>query len=102
MNQPKKTLLVASFSVLFFFTRTCLAMAAITVISNTDSPRILTQQEVRNLYLGTTRFEHTELIDQSPGLPRAEFYEKFLNKSEIQMKQQWSVLVFSGHRVPQS
>lgn len=74
--------------------------ADISIISNPARSRSYTEQEVRSLYLGTKRFEQVELIDQGPGAAKNEFYDRFLGKTETQMKQQWSVLVFSGNRAP--
>jgi len=75
--------------------------ADVVVIAHPQQKEKLTEQNVRSLYVGSLKMRKIELVEQSEGQQvRAEFYAKFLQKTENQMKQIRSVLVFSGERIP--
>jgi ABC-type phosphate transport system substrate-binding protein len=94
-------------SILLLFTSIILSLSAadayadIIFIANSSKKEVWTEKQVRDLYLGTLKLQQIELVDQAAGqTARNEFYEKFLKKSESQLKQKWSILVFSGEKVP--
>ena len=77
------------------------SFAGISVVANRAQKYIPTEQDIYNLYLGIEKNSRIELLNQDEGqAARAEFFNKFLHHSEIQMKQKWSMLVFSGNRIP--
>lgn len=84
------------------------ASAEVSVIANSaqatnlnEQKVTLTEQSLYNLYLGIEKNSRFELLNQSEGqAARVEFFEKFLRQSEIQLKKKWSMLIFSGNRVP--
>jgi ABC-type phosphate transport system substrate-binding protein len=90
----------------FILMLACAAFAAdtfaeIVVIANPAQTEPLNEKEIRDLYLGTIRRRQFDLFEQSEGqAARAEFYEKFLDRNENQLKQARSIMVFSGNRVP--
>lgn len=78
-----------------------LAFAEISVIVNMAQKDQLNEKEIYNLYLGIEKNSQLELLHQEEGRStRSEFLEKFLHNSEVQMKQKWSTLIFSGNRIP--
>lgn len=77
------------------------ASAEVVVIANGEQNEALTKDSIYNLYMGVEKNNRIELLNQREGqLARTEFFEKFLRQNEAQMKKKWSVLVFSGNRVP--
>lgn len=77
------------------------AKAEVTIIIHPSKKNAWTEKQIRDLYLGLLKMREIELYEQADGQPaRTEFYEKFLNRNENQMKRQRSVSVFSGERVP--
>jgi len=80
---------------------TSLSFAEVTVIMHASKTNEWTEKQIRDLYLGLLKMRQVEIFEQAEGQPsRSEFYEKFLNKTETQLKQQRSMLVFSGERIP--
>lgn len=71
-------------------------------IAHSTKKEAWTEKQVRDLYLGILKLQKVDLLDQAAGQDiRDEFYQNFLKKTESQLKQQWSILIFSGERVPQ-
>jgi ABC-type phosphate transport system substrate-binding protein len=61
----------------------------------------ISKKEIYDLYVGNMRMREVEVVEQADGKQtRSEFYKRFLKKSPAEMKQHWSVLVFSGNRAP--
>jgi hypothetical protein len=70
------------------------------VITASANKEQWTEEQVRNAYDGKLKLR-TVLVEQTEGqIPRAEFHDRFLQKTENQMKQQWSIVIFSGGRAP--
>jgi len=81
------------------------ALADISVILNPKNPVKLTQDEIKNIFMGKVRSfpdgASSKPVDQSEGQAiRNAFYEKVANKSESEMKVYWSNLIFTGYGVP--
>lgn len=77
---------------------------AIIVNVNNDASEI-TAEEVASIFLGKTRRlpDGTKVvpIDQFEGeRPRAEFYQKVVQKSQSQLNSYWSRLIFTGKGQP--
>ena len=71
------------------------------VIAHPSQKGELSKKDVYDLYVGNLRMREVEVLEQAEGKPtRSTFYKRFLKKTPAEMKQQWSVLVFSGNRAP--
>lgn len=91
-------LIVLTFSSLI----TQASYAELSVIVNEKNKNAWTEERIRNAYVGRLK-SNTEVIEQGEGqAARAEFREKFLGKTENQIKRQWSISIFSGGRAPTS
>lgn len=77
-----------------------IAYAEITIITHPATKNQWTEKQVHDLYVGTLRAGQVRVLEQTDSEIRKEFYDKFLQKSEAQMKKIWSVLIFSGQRAP--
>src|SRR5882724_11413452 len=78
------------------------SLAAVAVIAHLSQKNRWTRQDIRNLYAGVMKPRKLELLDQTEGqAARMEFYEKFITDNPNQIKQQRSILVFSGERAPE-
>lgn len=99
MKKPNKIWIFAP--LVFFLSMP--VMADLVVIAHKDLKERPTEKKVYNLYSGIEKNSSIELLNQGEGqAARSEFFEKFLKHSEIEMKQRWSALVFSGNRTPTS
>lgn len=100
MLSSKKQIISIFLLALLFF-RAAFAHADLNLIANAANKETLSEKQVRDLYLGVLRSRKIELVEQSSGQSaRSEFYSQFLQKDETQIKRQWSILIFSGERVP--
>lgn len=77
----------------------------VAVMSAQSSVTGLSSQQIADIFLGrSARFPDGSTaipLDQSDGSPeRAAFYARYAGKSEVEMKQHWSKLIFTGRGKP--
>ncbi len=94
-------LLTAFMTIILFGSFASSASSAEILIISNISNQTLTEKEIRDLYLGLTKSRQFRLLDQEiEQSARTEFNEKFLQKSERELQQKRSILIFSGMRTP--
>ena len=94
-------LLTAFMTIILFCSFASIASSAEILIISNISNQTLTEKEIRDLYLGLTKSRQFRLLDQEiEQSARTEFNEKFLQKSERELQQKRSILIFSGMRTP--
>jgi ABC-type phosphate transport system substrate-binding protein len=77
----------------------------VAVVSANSTVTTLSPEQIADIFLGrTARFPDGSAavpLDQAEGSPeRAAFYARYADKSEVEMKQHWSKLIFTGRGQP--
>ncbi len=77
------------------------ANAGLVLITQRSQKGEYSVEDIKSMYTGQMPARQVVLLEQKEGKPsRAEFYQKFLKKSPIDMKREWSIKVFSGGKAP--
>ncbi len=75
------------------------AQAELVVIAHPEGPVELSQNELRDLYLG--RSDHWQVLELADGHPlRQAFHQQVTRRNEAQLRAHWSRLVFTGRGTP--